>query len=96
MGFKQQGEHELLLTLPSKTKYFGNGAIRLESLGKDEYGRQKMSVTLLDDHAEEVLTTHRRFDTVEELQGKVEMLEKEVETLKKNRTHDRGLYCDGL
>ena len=62
MGFKQSGRHELKLILPSISKYFGNGAIRLEALGKDEYGRQKMSVTLLDDRAEEVLVTHRRFD----------------------------------
>ena len=62
MGFKQSGDHQLQLIIPSRKKYFGAGAIRLDSLGKDEYGRQKMSVTLLDDRAEEVLVTHRRFD----------------------------------
>jgi len=33
---------------------------------------------------------------VEKLQNQIENLQHEVETLKKDQTRDRGLYCDGL
>ena len=58
MGFKQQGEEELLLILPSPDKYFGEGAISIKSPDWDAL-EEKIEVTILNDKAEEVAITHR-------------------------------------
>ena len=65
MGFKQQGEVELLLILPSPDKYFGEGAISIKSPDWDAL-EEKIKVTILNDKAENVFVAYRRFDRVKE------------------------------
>ena len=61
MGFKQKGEKELWLILPSQDKYFGDGAILLKSPDWDAL-HEEIEVRILNDKAEKVLVTHRVFE----------------------------------